>query len=231
MAEADDECYVPLVDQQVFGACVKRKKIAFVPATQAHVSAPQERSTRRSLADRYLSIVLPKDISSSEATPSRIAEIGERAGSESPLCSVCKQPMSASEDKVAINAHESSIAHQVCLTHSHPPSHLDRNHVGLRYLKGYGWEPDSRLGLGARQDGVRIPIKAKAKHDTAGLREVEDEEDMQVKSRSVKMKEQPVRLLDAGKVRKQEQAAKKRAERLRATFYGNDLSQYLGPDE
>lgn len=230
MAEADDEYYVPLVDQQVFGAGVKRKKIAFVPASQTHVSAPQDGSTRRSLADRYLSIVLPKDMSSSATTPSRTPEVDERADRESALCAVCKQPMSASEDKVAINAHESSIAHQVCLTHSHPPSHLDRDHVGLRYLKGYGWDPDSRVGLGARQDGVRIPIKAKEKHDTTGLREVEDEEDMQLKSRSVKTKEQPVRLLDAGKVRKQEQAAKKRAERLRAMFYGNDLSQYLGPD-
>ena len=230
MADPEEEYYVPLVDQKVFGAGVKGKKIAFVPASPAQVSAPEDGSTRRSLADRYLSIVFPKDVSSSETTPKRTPEVDERVNSESALCAVCKQPISASEDKVAINAHESSIAHQVCLTHSHPPSHLDRDHVGLRYLKGYGWDPDSRVGLGARQDGVRIPIKATEKHDTTGLREVEDEEDMKLKNRSVKTKQEPVRLLDAGKVRKQEQAAKKRAERLRATFYGEDLSQYLGPD-
>jgi hypothetical protein len=129
-----------------------------------------------------------------------------------------------------VGVHESSIAHQVCLEHSHPPSHLDKDHVGLRYLKGYGWDPDNRKGLGARQEGIRIPVKAKEKNDTVGLREQNDEEDEKAPRRRAAKKEDPMIRLDAGKVRKQELQAKKRAEKLRATFYGPDLKQYLGPD-
>ena len=229
-AETEDEYYVPLVDQKVFGAGVKRKRIAFVPAGQAQGSAPLDGSTRRALADRYLSIVLPDEPPSSQSTTRCTTEVGQEADIESVLCVVCKQPISALKDRIAIDAHESSIAHQVCLTHSQPPSHLDRGHVGLRYLTGYGWDPDRRTGLGARQEGIRIPIKVKEKHDTTGLRVVNDEEDIKFRKRLFKKKDELVVRLDAGKVRKQEQAAKKRAEQLRATFYGKDLSQYLGPD-
>lgn len=228
MAEADDEYHVPLVDQKVFGAGVKRKRIAFVPGTQAQASTPQHDSRRPSLADRYLSIVLPEDASSSDSTPRRTPDVEQDVGGVDNMCAVCGQLVSASDNNVA--AHVSSIAHQVCLTHSHPPSHLDRDHVGLRYLRSYGWDPDSRVGLRARQEGARIPIKAKEKHDTTGLREAEDEEEVTLKKKPARKKDEPVVRLDASKVRKQELAAKKRAEQLRTTFYGEDLSKYLGPD-
>ena len=230
MPEGDDEYYVPLVDQKVFGAGVKRRRIDFVPASNAEASSTQDISTKPSLANKYLSIVLPKDTSSSESTPRRTPEVDQDGKLGITLCAICKQPLSTSKDKVAINSHESSIAHQVCLTHSHPPSHLDREHVGLRYLQEYGWDPDSRTGLGSRQEGIRVPIKAKEKHDTTGLRELNDEEDNKLKKKTRPKKDEPVVLLDAGKVRKQELEAKRRAEKLRSSFYGPDLSQYLGPD-
>ena len=74
-----------------------------------------------------------------------------------------------------------------------------------------------------------MPIKAKEKYDTTGLREQEDEEDQKVKKKPPAKKEEPVVRLDAGKVRKQQLAAKKRAENLRAIFYAPDFEQYLGP--
>ena len=51
-----------------------------------------------------------------------------------------------------------STVHQICLQHSYPPSHLDRNHQGLRYLSYHGWDPDSRLGLGLSGKGIKAPV-------------------------------------------------------------------------
>ena len=230
MAEADDEYYVPLVNQKAFGAGVKRKRIDFVPASQIDVPLQQDVSKNPSLADRYLSIVLPKDSTYPKSIPSSTTALNHETITAPTLCAVCKQPISTTTDNLALNTHESSIAHQVCLTHSHQPSHLDREHVGLRYLTGYGWDPDSRKGLGARQEGITIPIKAKQKHDTTGLKEIEDEEDIKFRKRPVKKPEEPVVRLDAGKLRKKQEEERKRAEKLRHMFYGPDLSQYLGPD-
>ena len=230
MAEADDEYYLPLVDQKVFGAGIKRKRIDFVPASRIDVPLHQGVPAKPSLADRYLSIVLPKAIAYPEAISKSTTALDNETTTAPTLCAVCKQPISTTTDNLVLNTHESSIAHQVCLTHSHQPSHLDREHVGLRYLTGYGWDPDSRKGLGARQEGITIPIKAKEKHDTTGLKEIEDEEDIKFRKRPVKKTEEPVVRLDAGKLRKKQEEERKRAERLRHMFYGPDLSQYLGPD-
>ncbi len=230
----DDDYHVPLVDQRVFGAGIKRKGIAFVSASQTEGSVPPSGLPATSnIADKYLSIVLSKGHSGLQSTP-RAPEI-EPAAVEPALCAICNQPLLVSGDNLAISTHESSIAHQVCLQHSHPPSHLDREHVGLRYLQGYGWDPDSRKGLGAKQEGIRIPIMPRGKQDTAGLRELDDEDDVNTKSENkqkpITKTQEPVLRLDAGKVRKQEMEAKKRAEKLRGNFYGPDLRQYLGPDE
>lgn len=60
----DDDYYVPLVDQRVFGAGIKRKRIAFVPATTEQTSIPKASSTTENAGARYLSIVLKKEQSS-----------------------------------------------------------------------------------------------------------------------------------------------------------------------
>ena len=230
MSDVEEEYHVPLVDQRVFGAGVNRKRIAFIPASNGDGVPPQSVSIKPNLADKYLSIVLPKESSSNN--PTSAPSEGEASSvSGTTVCPICKQPVSVSADNIAINTHESSIAHQVCLEHSHPPSHLDRDHVGLRYLKEYGWDPDGRTGLGAKAEGIRIPVKTKAKHDTIGLREFENDDDVNSKTKkvSLKPKKEPVVMLDAGKVRKQEAEKKRRAEKLRTTIYGPDLEQYLGP--
>lgn len=229
----DDDYFVPLTDQRVFGAGIRRKGIAFIPATNAESSVPQHVPPPRStVADRYLSIVLRNPTSKDASTPGQESD-GQRVETKQPaLCTVCRLPVSMSPDEIAIDTHESSIAHQVCLEHSHPPSHLDRDHVGLRYLRGYGWDPDSRKGLGLNSEGIRVPIKGKEKNDTVGLREQEDQEDatLRQKKKPTIQKDPPMAKLDAGKVRQQQLEAKKHGEKLRATFYGPDLTQYLGPD-
>lgn len=229
MAEADEDYFLPLTDQRVFGAGIKRKRIAFIPAKDSDASTVQNAtSAKANIGDRYLSIVLGKDRSGDQSASAGDA----RSEVEAPtICAVCQQQMTKSEDKIAINSHESSIAHQVCLEHSHPPSHLDRSNVGLRYLEEYGWDPDSRKGLGARNEGIRIPIKTKQKNDTAGLKEEEDKENIKTRKKTVAKKEEPVVMLDAGKVRKQQEEARKRAEKLRHDFYGRDLEPYLGPND
>lgn len=227
MSDGEEEDYfVPLTDQRVFGAGIKRKRVAFIPATDTESSEIQRNTgPKSSVADKYLSIVLEK----TATTDSSIS--GQKLDSQEVqplLCSVCRLPVSTTQHSVAVDAHEASIAHQVCLEHSHPPSHLDRDHVGLRYLQEYGWDPDSRKGLGVNNEGIRIPIKGKEKNDTIGLREREDEEEaISRKKKATKPKDNPVVKLDAGKVRQQQLEARKKAEKLRATFYGPDLSQYL----
>ena len=232
MAEEDDEYFIPLEDQRVFGAGIKRKRIAFVPSStlECVASAPTDAAATTS-HDRYLSIIQKKPGLEKQDTISE--SVAESAESTQPVCPICHLPLSTSEldtdndtatsSTIAKSLHESSIAHQVCLTHSHPPSHLDRERIGLKYLSSYGWDPDSRQGLGAKGEGIRAPIKGKIKNNTSGLGA-----DAKGGERIQKQKPQVVRL-NAKQVRQEEAAAKKREARLRDAFYGKDLEQYLGP--
>ena len=224
-SQEEEECFIPLVGQRVFGAGIKRKRIAFVPATSTeNLTAPTTPETA-SVADRYLEIVLKKGSKANDADsePSR-ASNAPPAPSIHTVCAVCKQPISADTGE-AVEAHESSIVHQLCLEHSHPPSHLDRQHVGLKYLTRYGWDPDSRLGLGARADGIRAPVKRRQKRDTVGIGFGEGGEDEMVKKSAVKKEEKGVRL-NATQVRAMNDESRKGAENLRHAFYGQDLEKY-----
>lgn len=229
----DEDYYVPLVDQRVFGAGIKRKRIAFVPATDEQPSVPKpSSSTAGNAGARYLSIVLKKDPSSqAKADEETQADTnGEALKPTLPLCPVCGQMVSEADDEN--KPHELSIAHQICLDHSHPPSHLDRSHVGLKYLQDYGWNPDARTGLGARSEGIRIPIKAREKNDSAGLGMGRDDEESSKRvkvQKTTKAEETTVRL-NAKQVRKMESDKSKHAERLRRNMYGPNLSQYLGEE-
>ncbi|KAJ5558262.1 hypothetical protein N7535_008476 [Penicillium sp. DV-2018c] len=102
-----------------------------------------------------------------------------------------------------------------------PPSHLDRTRAGLRYLSTYGWDPDSRLGLGAAgREGIREPIKPRVKHDTAGLGTGLDEDGDRVRSDRIPVpaKVQKKKQLNAKQVRKSVIEERRRAERLRRVF-------------
>lgn len=232
MADADEDYFLPLQDQRVFGAGIKRKRIAFIPASTSDPAInTTDSKTSCSVGSRYLAIVLPKSAADVDAQNHQShcpqQEPSNRTGE---TCTVCDQSLSSADSTTSLTSHESSIAHQVCLQHSHPPSHLSREHVGLKYLSNYGWDPDSGKGLGPRQEGIRIPIKAKEKKDTVGLREVDDDEQIQKKKTLKVMREEKVTKLNAKEVRLREMDAKKRAEKLRQSLYGPDLERYLGPN-
>jgi hypothetical protein len=87
----------------------------------------------------------------------------------------------------------------------------------------HGWDPDSRQGLGAEGSGIRAPIKAVEKKNTAGLG-----------LSFQKAKEvSPIRkeTLDAGKVRKLHAQNRQKEAKLREMFYGDDkVTKYLGEE-
>ncbi|KAI9745703.1 MAG: hypothetical protein M1818_001239 [Claussenomyces sp. TS43310] len=239
---SDDEYEIPLQDQRVFGAGIKRKRVHFVPASSTTATAPVASTSHpsaQSVADRYLSLVLP--LEASPETP-MAAEAGAKPSPEatSPaLCEICNLPLEDLPNPVASDStpsstfpspsrprpHASSLAHQVCLPHSQPPSHLDRSRKGLGILAAYGWDPDARRGLGARGQGIPFPIKARPKDDTLGLGVVLPPGlEAELKSRRIK-----VERLDAGKVRKLEEGDRRKRERLQDLFYrSDDLERYLG---
>jgi len=241
-AMSDDDTYeIPLQDQRVFGAGIKRKRVMFVPSAASssatHISSG---ASATSVSAFYLNLVLPSgDEASKEASPApvsqsrapNLSESSQQSRSEQPkpqVCEICNLPLtstpngrapeetSEARDVLAkLRPHEASLAHQVCLTHSHPPSHLDRNRKGLAYLSSYGWDPDARVGLGASGQGIQYPIKSKPKDDKLGIGVVLPKE-------ADRRKKEKVEKLDAGKIRKLHEKDKKKAERLREMFYRND---------
>ena len=210
---------------------MKRKRIDFVPAGQTPTQAGPQNTSLTSAGDRYLAIVLKdhisqKDPASASGTmenpPAKIPTVQEHM-SNVDLCKICSLPMMHTSEvsSTMTRPHEASIAHMVCLEHSQPPSHLDRDRAGLKYLSSFGWDPDSRLGLGASGKGIRVPIKAKMKHDTVGL--------------GVQLKDDPVSRetkkepLNAKQVRRLDVTKRKKRERLQELFYGDDeVMRYLG---
>ena len=253
MDDADEEYLIPLEDQRVFGAGIKRKRVAFIPAGTLSNAQPQHIETpSATVAERYLSIVL-KDDGDNGSTAGKIYK-GDAVGADSRtvteassqtlstaepvLCEICHLPLNQQKESFLTNPeeshvhhaaprpHEASLPHQISLPHSHPPSHLPRSHPGLKYLSSYGWDPDSRLGLGITGEGIRVPIKGKVKNDTAGLGV--DATIKKMAGREAQEDKRPERL-HAGKVRRSEEMAKKKAERLRQMFYArDDVERLLG---
>lgn len=232
MEQEDEDEYIPLQNQSVVGAGLKRKRIQFVPAATTTVS-PQPLPPAKNAAQRYLSIVQGNAATQTEKQADGEDTKGSTTGAaascteelQDDRCEICNLPITSITDISTgePKPHEASLVHQVCLTHSHPPSHLDRTRTGLKYLSSYGWDPDSRLGLGAKGEGVRVPLKAKVKNDTVGL----GVERAIRKGQAVS--EKKVERLDAKGVRRKEVEAKKRGERLQQMFYGkDDVDKYLG---
>lgn len=228
---------MPLQDQRVFGAGIKQKRVPFVPARTG--SPPSTSSPSSNIGDRYLSVVLqdsdqakedeipkglvPKNV---EATAEgHMVAVSAENNTERILCDICKLPMQHITYTTIFSdsrPHEASLAHQVCLTHSHPPSHLDRTRKGLQYLSSYGWDPDDRLGLGVAGEGIRIPIKVQPKNNTVGLGA---DKYLQTQKLSEKKKK-----LNAKQVRENEREARRKRERLQELFYRDDETEkYLGP--
>lgn len=278
----DEDYFVPLEDQRVFGAGIKRKRVPFVRASDDLLttapSAPASNTPAQSVADIYSSIVLSKkhkgdtnnaDTQRKEAVadpkdevlpvptttaavpgntidsePMKEAEEEVTAVVGNGLCEICNLPVTSQPTKdsdldktekapstTKNNPHEASMVHQICLQHSHPPSHLDRTRHGLRYLASYGWDPDSRVGLGAEgRTGILQPIKPKAKTTTSGLGITkEDEEAIAARKDLRKQQQEQRQKLNAKQVRLAHLADKKNGEKLRELFYASDdIQRYLG---
>lgn len=224
---SDKEDSRPWEQQRIFGAGHKRKRIDFVAARAAATQAIQlEPRTvpNISAGDRYLNIVLRNGASTDDNNPtSTEVSYPERSSAQQQLelkrafCEICNLPILATPGDaraIASADHESTIAHMVCLDHSYPPSHLDRSRQGFKYLSSYGWDPDSRRGLGATSGGIRAPIKAKVKNDTAGL-------GVKIKGNK-KPPDRKVERMDAKQVRKLDMEDRRKRARLHEVFYGND---------
>ena len=232
MAEVDEDYFIPLQDQRVFGAGIKRKRVHFIPAV-ADASVISPKLSKPPVGDRYLSIVMPLARSENdhlESTEDRNeeADLHRLSSTDSPICQICNLPIPrhATNSTSPSRPHEASITHQVCLTHSHPPSHLERSRPGLRYLSSYGWDPDSRLGLGARGEGIRTPIKPKVKANTVGLGAgVPGRENSNSQHAT-----EPRDKLNAKRTRERDAESKLKRDSLQELFYGNDdVEKYLGP--
>lgn len=234
--ENDEGYLVPLQDQRVFGAGIKRKRVPFVPA-RTDPPLLGTTSPLSKIGDRYLSMVLqgtgptegdqvPKRFTSEHVeatTEGHMAAVSPEESTECVLCEICRLPVEHINRTTLSSSkrHQASLAHQVCLAHSHPPSHLDRTRRGLQYLSSYGWDPDSRLGLGVAGHGIRVPIKARPKNNTVGI----GAEKIFQAPKPSEMKQK----LDAKQVRQKEQDARRKRERLQELFYRNDdVEKYLG---
>lgn len=237
----DDEYEIPLRDQRYFGAGIKRKRVQFVPSSSSSISTAAQNPSlpsnpTSSAASRYLDVVL-KGQKVTEVPANRISassdhethgdasisahHVGEDLGTTDAVCEICNRAITS--DEVAAS-HDSSITHQICLQHSHPPSHVDRRRKGLQLLSSQGWDPDSRLGLGAAGEGILHPIKAVENPEKAGLGlKSEDLARKAVKGKPVK--------LDAGKIKALESERRRKGEKLREQFYrSEDVEKYLGGD-
>ena len=251
--EDDPEYNIPLQHKRPFGSGLKRKRVVFVPASSGGLNSTGEESTRpggpsKSVADLYLSLVLPPQDGSSSDRNGRdavgIAHPPEPAAAAEPavVCEVCQFPLDegAGEPKgagpsPATRPHEASIAHQVCMSHSHPPSALDRSRMGMGVLRSQGWDPDARRGLGASQQGIQFPLKARPKDDTLGIgaeapRDLSAPADNSRKKKKKGEGQKKARqTYDAKRVRKMVADDRRRTERLRERIFGNsDVEKYLG---
>ncbi|KAK3179488.1 hypothetical protein K4F52_009060 [Lecanicillium sp. MT-2017a] len=228
---ADD---TPLHHKRAFGSGLKRKKVEFVRAEQpdnsiATINKPQ--SSGSAVGDLYASVVLGSGTPSSDKLPETAADsepdaTASTAGTAQPaaqeICAVCSLPITTTIEK-----HEASLAHQVSLAHSHPPSALDRKRMGLRALASHGWDPDARIGLGREGEGLRYPIKVTAKEDLLGVGATITE-----KTEAEKKKEQEEKEAKRQLTTKERKALavkeRQKAEKLQAEIYGRvDVDKYL----
>jgi hypothetical protein len=232
----DDVDDVPLHHRKPFGSGLRRNEIKFVPASNEDPEAAKQQQTKtngQSISDFYLSMVLKK--------PSEPATT-HKEPAKAPVCDICSLPLSAATDdntssgatattssndrRRRADPHEASIAHQVCLAHSHPPSALDRSRMGLSVLASQGWDPDSRAGLGLEGQGTQYPVKVKPKEDRLGVGVLVPKDGG---AATRKQREKP-KLLDAKKVRKMAAEDRRRAGKLQRELFGRlDLEKYLGP--
>ncbi|KAL2267589.1 hypothetical protein VTJ83DRAFT_4866 [Remersonia thermophila] len=260
-ANDEDDGYddIPLHHQRPFGTGLHKKPIAFVSAsslstvTQPPSSAASSQPAGASVADLYLSMVLPDDAAAAASAPRSASAPPSTAPAADPTsttipseptpsaatatttsvpsqpCPVCSLPLPPSHDPAALAAHNTSLAHQLCLPYSPPPSALDRTRMGLTYLSAHGWDPDARRGLGAEEQGIQFPLKPRVREERLGLGAPAPARRPGEKGKDGEEASKKGRLLDAKKVRKMAAEDRKRREELREELFGDGkLEKYLG---
>lgn len=240
----------PLQHQRAFGSGLYRKAIAFVPDSELRSvddsglaeKANKNNKPAQDVADLYLSMVLPEDTAKrsksappSSSSSSSHAHAQQEQGEET--CPICNLPLGADAPpqpgQKAPTPHAQSLAHQLSLPHSHPPSALDRRRMGFAYLAAHGWDPDARRGLGAQGQGITHPVKPRAKVDAddklgIGVK-VPSKEELAAVARKREQERNKGRLLDAKKVRKLATEERARGEKIRRELFGDGrLEKYLG---
>lgn len=244
----DDYDDLPLHRKKPFGAGLKRKRVEFVAAKEddltsatASSAAARKSAAAAAIGDLYASVVLasqtknPDGLKSASHTEAAEVTTGDHVGDDGQqqqlLCNICLLPIISS-----LADHNASLAHQVSIQHSHPPSHLDRSRMGLRTLASQGWDPDARTGLGRQGVGMRFPIKVAAKDDTLGIgaaippvngkgQKVGDQSKQGHDQEKDKSEKKSLSAKEMRAARKQE---KDKAERLQQEIYGRvDVERYL----
>ncbi|KAK0391473.1 hypothetical protein NLU13_0974 [Sarocladium strictum] len=207
-----DEDDVPLHHRRPFGSGLKRQRVEFVRAQDPSTSTlPEAIQKGPSSGDIYANIVL----SGNKSKSTEPQEKGDAEKQKPKSCPVCNLSYTTSLEK-----HEATLAHQVSLTHSHPPSALDRSRMGLRTLASAGWDPDARIGLGRDGEGMRFPIKVSAKEDNLGIGASAPE--------PLPPKEEKPKALKARERKELEKTEKRKGEKLQQEIFGRvDVDRYL----
>ncbi|KAI6778476.1 uncharacterized protein J7T54_000371 [Emericellopsis cladophorae] len=209
-----DRDELPLHRKRAFGSGLKRQKVEFVRATEDDDTSASSQMTRErgtAISDLYASVVMTSS-SGGETAGKGLAGHKLEQGTMS-ICETC-----GLEIKGDPKSHEQTLAHQVSLQHSHPPSHLDRSRMGLQTLRSQGWDPDARVGLGSQGEGRRFPIKVALKEDTLGVGAVVP---------AVEKKEKEVKLTNK-ELKREVKREKERTKRMEREMFGRaDVEQIL----
>lgn len=232
-SDGEDEYILPLQDQRVFGAGIKRKRVQFVPSSEAPGYQQPSQTLGSSISTSYLDLVLSKQGPQSNGRLNDQLD-DQKDSNEQQRCPTCSLPITSLPGSTP---HAALLAHQLSLPHSHPPSALARDRKGLQLLEAQGWDPDSRLGLGAQGEGIRFPIKAKEKDDKLGIGATilkAKRGDLEVSRAAKEARERKKKEDDRGKKgkgwlkkMKKEESAKRN--RLQEMFYASeDFDKYLG---
>jgi hypothetical protein len=218
---SDDEYTIPLAYPAPYGAGLKKKGIKFVSAGTLTSSNDTQPRSGDDIADAYLSLVLDRPRATSTSTAD--AALDKNMEEAPATCQTCNLPLKNAEGI----QHHTSLAHQVSLAHVHPPNAIDRSRKGFAYLENQGWDPDSRLGLGAQGEGILRPVAASEKKDKAGIGDT-SRSPTPGKVAAAKVQKGP-HGLDPKALKKLEQQREKRGKRLHQMFYTNDeVAKYLG---
>ena len=233
MSDSDEEYTIPLQDQRAFGAGLKRKRIQFICSSDTTSTAINNSATpySRSVSKTYLDLVIPQSSDSFAAQNSK--SDAYLASTDQQICDTCSLPIPPLRSSTH---HAALLAHQLSLPHSHPPSALPHDRTGVRLLRAKGWDPDARIGLGAKGQGIRFPIKAKEKNDKLGIGASipKPKHDRPEVSRAIgqekyrKEKENDRGKNGKGWLKKSIEKEKQRSNKLQELFYeSEEVSKYL----